>query len=273
MRVEADVSQGAEPSQSIRSVERALDVLLLFTSAKSEMGITDIAQALDLSKSTVHRLLTALQNKGFVRQNPENQRYGLGLALLHLGQLVGDRLDLKQLARPIMNQLQEETEETVNLNIVQDGHRVCVEKVESRHDVRHFVDIGRSMPLYAGASGKVIMAYMDEHEVENVVAAGLRSYTGQTITDAAVLGKELQRIRERGYATSLGERVEGAASVSAPVWDYEGQVVASLTVSGPTFRFTPERVLLFVERLKAAAEQLSQELGYRTGGSGRGTQE
>lgn len=253
-----------DTAQSVRSVERALDILLLFTAGQAEMGITDLAEKAGLSKSTVHRLLTALQNKGFIQQNPENQRYSLGLTLLHLGNLVGDRLDLKRLARPTMTHLQDETGETVNLNIVRDNRRVCIEKVESRHDVRHFVEIGRSLPLYAGASGKVIMAFMEPEQVEEIIAStGLAGYTPNTITDPDAFREELSRIRQRGYATSLGERVEGAASVSAPVWDRDGKVVASLTVSGPTFRFTPERVLLFVDLLRSAADELSRALGYR----------
>lgn len=253
-----------EAPQSVRAVERALDILLLMGEEDREMSITALADKVGLSKSTVHRLLTALQNKGFIKQNPENHRYSLGLALLHLGQLVADRLDLKNIARPIMDRLQKETGETVNLNIVQEGRRVCIERVESQHDVRHFVEIGKSVALYAGASGKVIMAFMDPEEVEAIIeSTGLQAHTPNTITDPDAFREELERIRRRGYATSVCERVEGAASISAPVRDRYGKVIASLTVSGPAFRFTPERFTTFADLLVAAAAELSRSLGYR----------
>jgi len=251
-------------SQSVRAVERALEILLLFSLEQQELSITEIARSVGLSKSTVHRLLTALQTKGFVQQNPENQKYSLGMVLLHLGHVVSEQLDIRRLARPLMRQLERETGETVNLNVNRDGYRVCIEKVESHHDVRHFVEIGKRLPIYCGASGKVLMAYMEPDEVEEIVRrTGLSPYTSRTIADPAALRQELEAIRRRGYATSTSERVEGASSVSAPVRDSTGKVVASLTISGPSFRFTPEKVLDFIDKVRAAAAELSRILGYR----------
>lgn len=251
-------------SQSVRSVERALEILLLFSLEQQELSITEIARHVELPKSTVHRLLTALQNKGFIQQNPENQKYALGMVLLHLGHLVAEQLDIRRVAKPLMRRLERGTGETVNLNVVRDGCRVCVEKVESHQDVRHFVEIGRRLPLYCGSAGKVLMAYMDPDEVEEIVErTALRPYASHTITDPEALRQELTAIRRRGYATSSNERVEGASSVSAPVRDSTGRVVASLTISGPSFRFTPEKVLSFVDQVVQAARELSVALGYR----------
>lgn len=251
-------------SQSVRAVERALDILLLYSQDQPELSISEIARHVELPKSTVHRLLTALQHKGFIQQNPENQKYGLGMVLMHLGHLVAEQLDIRRLARPLMRHLERETGETVNLNVARDGHRVCIEKVESHQDVRHFVEVGKQLPIYCGASGKVLMAYMEPDEVEEIVRrTGLSPYTSRTIADPEALRQELAAIRRRGYATSASERVEGASSVSAPVRDSTGRVVASLTISGPSFRFTPEKVLDFVDKVLQAASELSRILGYR----------
>jgi len=250
--------------QSVRAVERALDILLLFTLEEPEISLAEISRRLGLSKSTVHRLVTALQKKGFVQQNPENQKYAPGMALLQLGHLVSERLDMGRIARPLMRRLEQETGETVNLSVPVDGYRVCIEKVESHQDVRQFVEIGKRLPIYCGASGKVLMAYMEPSEVDDIVRrTGLRPYTSRTLADPAALKEELAAIRRRGYATSTGERVDGASSVSAPVRDGTGRVVASLTISGPSFRFTPEKVLDFVDKLLQAANELSRALEYR----------
>lgn len=247
----------------LRSVARALDILQLYGTGQPELGVTEIAGRLRLSKSTVHRLLRLLADRGFLAQDPRSRRYRLGLELLWLGSLVRDGIDLRREALPTMQRLQEQTGETVNLNVERDGHRICIEKVESTHPIRDFVEIGRPLPLYAGASGKVLLAHLPPARIDEVLRRADPAGVARRRVSRHALLRQLEEIRRAGYAATSGERVEGASSVSAPIRDAEGHVVAGLSVSGPTYRFTAERVQRFARLVVQAAEEISRRLGYR----------
>jgi len=250
------------PSSSAKTVERALDILLAFLREGQELGITDLSRALRLPKGTVHRLVSTLAAKGFLAKNEATGRYRLGLSVFRLGSTFLNQMEVREAALPVLHELARVTGETVNLNIARDRRRVCIEKVESSHDIRHFVELGRPLPLYCGASGKVLLAFLPEEEIEAVIAEGLRPLTSRTVTDPDRLRRELAEIRRRGYAVSRDERVEGASAVSAPIYDSAGRVVAGLTISGPTYRFTAERVAQFVKLVKQGAARISASLGY-----------
>lgn len=252
-------------SPGARAVERALDVLWAFVEGPSQMGISQLSRKLGLSKATTHRLVGALVRRQLLSQDPRTALYSLGVAALRLGNAFLKSLDVREAALPVMQDLAQRTGETVNLNIVRDGCRVCIEKVDSVQAVRHFVELGRPEPLYAGASGKVLLAFMDPAEVETVIRRGLRRLTPRTVTDPDRLRAELAEIRRRGYAVSAGERVDGASAVSAPVRNAQGQVVAGLTVSGPTYRFTHARVRAFITLVLQGAAAVSEALGHVAG--------
>jgi DNA-binding IclR family transcriptional regulator len=246
----------------VQAVERALDLLLAFADDGPELGITDLSRRFALPKATVHRLVEVLVAYDLLSRDPHTARYRLGLTAFRLGSAFLRTLDVRQAALPVMQALAQQTGETVNLNIVQGGHRVCIEKVESSQDVRHFVDLGRPLPLFAGASGKVLLAYLDPPAVEAVLREQVRSLTARTVTDRERIRADLARIRQRGYAVSTGERVDGASAVSAPVRNAHGVVVAGLTVSGPSYRFTPGRVRMLIPMVLEAAAAISRRLGY-----------
>lgn len=258
------------PEEDLRSVARALDILQAFGRGQPELGVTELARVLRLSKSTVHRLLRLLASRGVVAQDPATRRYRLGVELLWLGSLVRDGMDLRREALPVMRELQARAGETVNLNVERDGHRVCIEKVETSHPIRDFVDIGRPLPLYAGASGKVLLAHLPDQRVAEILRAADPAAIAGRLPTGAALRRELARIRRQGYASTSGERVEGASSVSAPVWDAEGRVVASLSISGPSYRFRPERVRVFARLVVSAAREISGRLGHRSSGRPEG---
>ncbi len=247
---------------SAKTVERALDILLAFLREGQELGITDLSRTLQLPKGTVHRLVSTLGAKGFLAKNEATGKYRLGLSVFRLGSTFLNQMEVRAAALPVLHELARITGETVNLNIARDRRRVCIEKVESSHDIRHFVELGRPLPLYCGASGKVLLAFLPDEEIEAVIAEGLRPLTPRTITDPHRLRRELAEIRRRGYAVSRDERVEGASAVSAPIYDSTGRVVAGLTISGPTYRFTPERVAQFIELVQQGAARISASLGY-----------
>jgi DNA-binding IclR family transcriptional regulator len=252
----------------VRSVERALDVLLCFDFETPTLGVSQIARRLHLSKSTVHRLLVALERRGFVRQDAASGAYQPGLQLFRLGRVVQNGMELRAQALPVMRRLQLACGETVNLNIVVGRARVCIEKVESRHDVRHFVELGKPLPLYVGASGKVLLAHLPPQEVAAVLQQARREGRVDGAYLAALPG-QLAAIRRRGYAAGAGERVPGAFSVSAPVRDHTGAVVAGLTISGPVLRLRAGDLARFGRMVRAAADEISAAMGY-LGGARRG---
>ncbi len=249
-----------------RAVERALDVLLEFArdpaNHRGDLGISDLSRRLGLPKATVYRLVETLTARGFLIRDAETGRCRLGPAVFRVGSVYLQQLDLRRAALPVMREFARLTGETVNLNVAQDRRRVCIEKIESDQDIRHFVELGRPMPLYAGASGRVLLAFMDPVEIEAVIAEGLRRLTPRTITDPARLRADLAEIRRRGYAVSVGERVDEACAVSAPVRDASGRVVAGLTISGPAYRFRAERVRELTALVLRGAAAVSAVLGH-----------
>lgn len=246
---------------SARAAERTLDILLAFLREGRGLGISELSRAVGLPKATVHRLVTVLVTRGFLERDPATAQYRIGLTLFRLGNLFLAQAHIRQIALPVIHELARITGETANLNVVIDRRRVCIEKTESTHDIRHAVELGRPLPLYAGASGKVLLAYLPDEEIRAVLAEGLRRLTARTVASAQRLRRDLAEIRRRGYAVSSDERVEGASAVSAPVRDGTGRVVAGLTISGPTYRFV-ERAREYAALVREGARRISTALGY-----------
>lgn len=249
-----------------QTVEKTLQLLDYFGVDAHEMTASEIARRADLPMSTVFRLLSTLTRMRFLDQDPMSRRYRLGLRLLELGYVVQQQLDLPRLAAPILQELALKAEETAHLS-VRDGHEgVFIAKAESSQSVRFHTPLGRRVPLHAGASMKIILAFQTDEEIRSYVSRSkLRPMTSRTITDEERLWREVRRIRERGYAVSVGEQTDGAAGIGAPVRDHTGQVVAGLTISGPEQRFSSERIKQYTHQVTAAAVALSVRLGYRQG--------
>jgi len=247
----------------VQAVERAVRILKALGDEEPELGVSELARQLGLKKSTVHRLLNTLQVEGLVEQNPETGKYRLGLEILRLaGTLLRQLEDLQQVARPFLKALAEECEETVNLAILAGDGVINVDRIPSPHRVRNIGWVGRKMPLHCVSAGKVFLAYMPEEEVERFLNSKLPRLTKYTITDPAELRKELQQVRELGYGVGLEELEEGLNAVAAPIRDYRGKVVAAISVSGPSFRLTREKIPEVAEMTKRAADEVSRHLGY-----------
>lgn len=252
------------PNYMIQSVLTSIDVLDCFSRDEQNLGISEISRKLGLNKSRVHRILLTLEEKGFVVKDPGTLKYRLGLKLFQLGHLVEEQIEIRHCAHPYMQRLVEVTEETVNLNVIYDGKRMSIKKIESPHEIRQAVTLGKMLPLHSGAPGKVLMAYLSSERLEDFLDnTELQTAGPNTITDRDELLLELQRIRECGYAISREETYLGAFSIAAPVWDFSGLVIAALSVTGPVSRFSDDRVREFVPLVTAATKSLSRELGYQ----------
>jgi IclR family acetate operon transcriptional repressor len=260
MSLEAQEGRGEKAT----GVERALDVLSLFVQAETPtLGVTQIADALGLSKAVVHRLLTAFRSRGFVELDPANHRYRLGPAILILGLTYLDRIDMRALGRETLADLVAITNETATLSVRVGWSRVYLDQVTPKRDVKMVVELGRPFPLHAGASSKALLAFLPQEDQEAYLSGQhLGALTARTVTDPDRLRGELEAIRSAGYATSFGERDASAGSVAAPVFGHEDLVVGSISVSGPVERFSTE-VEQSSRALLSAARELSQRLGHR----------
>ncbi|RLC62423.1 MAG: IclR family transcriptional regulator [Chloroflexi bacterium] len=258
------MSQG----QVVKSVRRAVAILRSFSLGEPELSVTHLSRRLNVHKSTVSRLLSTLEAEGLVDRNPETGCYRLGVGLIELAGLVVLHRDLRQAARPLLRQLADQTQETVNL-AVRDGNEVInIEQVVPRdRRVLNIGWVGRRTPLHASSTGKVLLAYLPEAELNALIQNPLPRFTEYTITDAQVLRAELALVRQRGYATGLEELENGLNAVAAPVRDHTGQVIATVSAAGPSYRFSREHIKKeAAAQVIACAEQISRALGFaRTG--------
>jgi IclR family acetate operon transcriptional repressor len=250
-------------SKSVASVERAADVLLHFAADdRVDLGVTDIANDLGISKAAVHRVLTSLRTRGLVVVDEVSRRYSLGPNALLLGLSALNRLDVRRLAAAELPAMSADTGETATLSVRNGFGRVYVDQVTPNREVIMSVSIGVLYPLHAGSSSKAFLAFLSESEISQYLAQPLNELTPSTLTSRRALQRDLKEIAARGWAQSIGERQSGAASVAAPVFNHLGQPAAVLSLCGPAERFVPE-VPQYVKRLLEASARLSGKLGYR----------
>lgn len=257
-----------EPRRLITTIERATDVLMLFTrSERADLGVTEIAKELELSKAVVHRVLTTLAAKGFVEVTGDSRRYRLGPAVLSLGASYLDRVDVRTLAMPSLRELSQMTNETATLSLRYGWERMYVDQVTPDREVKMTVVLGRRFPLHAGSSSKAFLAFLPPDERERYLSTHhLEQLTDRTIVDNDALRLDLERISQRGYAVSFGERQAGAGSVASPLLDHRGQPAAVISVCGPLERFSEEVDMISRLLLETTAE-LSRRLGYEPRGT------
>jgi len=251
---------------TVQAVERALLILETLAEAAAPITITEIAQKTNLTLGTTHRLLYTMMQKGFVEQNNENSKYRLGIKAFQIGNAAAYAKDLRSVARPVMEDLQQIYNETVNLATLDGTEVVYVDQVESTSIVlvRMFARTGNRGPAYCTGSGKVLLSSLPQDKLEDIVySTELKKYSNETITEPELLLKELNRVKQEGYALDLGERDEGVRCVAAPIKNYEGQVVAALSMSGPSTRITTQFIRNeLVDAIKEAAKIISLQLGY-----------
>jgi DNA-binding IclR family transcriptional regulator len=243
-------------------------VLDAFLTVDGELGVTELAAQLNLAKSVVHRLVTALAEADYLSHNPVTRRYSLGTKAVRLGLVAVGQLNIRARALPFLRELAAETAETATLSLLVGDHRVYAEQVESVQRVRQSVQIGATAPLFVGASGKAMLAFLPaarrSHILKAAIEAGARHADGRLINGQA-LTRELDLVRLRGYATSHNERELGAASAAAAVFDHHAEVVGSMSVAGVTVRHGPDELTHFGELVKRYAERLSAALGSSSG--------
>jgi IclR family transcriptional regulator, KDG regulon repressor len=248
----------------VQVLDRALAALDVLANHSGECGLVELCAALKLHKSTVHRLLMVLEQHRFVDKNPETGKYRLGLKLFELGSKAIAALDLGELAAPYLVRLQRETQETVNLGVLDRSDVVYVAKIDSQRNLRMVARVGHRYPAYCTALGKAMLAGLSEPEVDAIISqSDLRAKTATTLTTPEALKADLRRVRERGYSIDNEENEEGARCVGAAVHDYLGQPLAAISVSAPAIRMDEAKVDEVAKAAIRAASDLSRDLGYR----------
>lgn len=246
----------------VRSVTRAFEILNRIGTTNGTTA-SDLSRDMNLPKSTVHDILSTLEAQGIVVKDPELMTYGLGWHLFELGRMAQENMELRKIAKAPLERLFRILDETVHLTVLDNGEVLYVDVFESSKRLRTYSVIGVRAPLHCTAVGKAMMAYMDETTVDRFIEQyGLARFTERTITDRETLLEELRRVRAKGYAVDDIEHEPGVRCVGAAIRDHSGSVFASISVSGPTARITPNRVSELGGLVKETADEISQRLGY-----------
>lgn len=248
-------------SGAIRSVDRAVSVLEILARL-GEAGVTDIAEELDVHKSTAFRLLGVLENRGLVAQARDRGKYFLGAGVLRLAGAAAVRLDISQEGGPVCRELADELGETVHITVLDDDAAVSIVQARGPASVAAQNWLGRRSPLHATAGGKVLLAHLPATLREGLLARALPRFTAHTVTSAGLLRSALQAVREQGFAVSVEELEPGLHAVAAPVRGHDGSVIGAIGVSGPAYRLERDRLPELARRTAAAAGELSRRMGY-----------
>lgn len=250
--------------KAVQTLERAFKIIEIMGNADYHLGISEIAQWSDLPLATTHRLISTLVKLGYVEQNPETNKYTLGIRILQLRGVIIGQLNLGVQAMPIMKTLMNRVGETVHLAVYNEGEIVYIERVEGLRTQGMYTRIGKRAPTYCTALGKVLLSHLPEDLwFDDVVNRhGLKPYSATTIIAVDELRLELKRTKERGYAIDNGETGEQVRCVAAPIRDYTSQVVAALSISGPQSQVTVNRVEELGKSVCQAADLVSEKLGF-----------
>lgn len=248
---------------TIQSVLRATDILELFLNGQKELSVKEIAEAMELSKSTVHGLIKTLASKGYLYQNEESGKYRLGMKLFQLGHIVENQFDFAEVSRPIINKLVTTLKETVHLVTFEQGEAIYIEKKEGTHSLRIYSQIGRRAPFHCTGVGKAILAFLPKKEQEEIIETlTLESFTENTIVTKQALVKELAVVKEQGFAVDNEEIEIGLICTASPIFNYQGRVVGSISCAVPTVRLNEGHQQEVITGIKTAANEISTTLGY-----------
>jgi DNA-binding IclR family transcriptional regulator len=248
-----------EHLQSSSKIFAVLETLCL----NGDLGISELSRKLNLGKSSVHRFLSILKGLGYVDKNQNSKKYFATLKLFEIGAMVRGRNQLVKMARPYMEELGNRFHETVNLAFFENNEVVYVDKVESVQTLRMDLTIGRRVPAYCTALGKVFLAYLPEDHLGRYCEEVQFKPTAQkTITSTKELIKNLELVRKEGLAIDDRELDNGIRCIAAPVSDISGKVIAAVSIAGPSSRITMEMLKQFKVPLLEATRMISQKLGY-----------
>jgi IclR family KDG regulon transcriptional repressor len=245
-----------------QTLARAFAILDCFNVDQPRLGVRELARQVRMSRSTVGRLLATMCSAGVLNQDPTTRCYMMGPKVLAWSTIYTSGSDIRNRARPALEELHRATHETISLHILDGDERICVDRIESQESLRMTTRVGERLPIHIEASGKIFLAFVSPALRKEIV---LRVYKGPSVSrkrqNRKALLDDLKKIQAQGYAVSHGERTAGASCVSAPVFDATGKPIAAITISGPTIRMTDDKVSEYASRVMAAAKEVSHAMG------------
>jgi len=249
----------------LNSVEKALKILKAFEGERPCWGVRELSTHLGFSPATVQRILQTLKSYAFVDQDSHTRQYRLGNIYFSFLHSLQRTYPVTQVAQSYMMQLLSRTQETVHLNVIERNERICIDNRESSQNLKGFMPIGSRSPLYAGASSKCLLAFSGGEFIEAYLQqVKLAVITKNTLVDQKKIRAELEIIRKQGYAASLGERNPGLGSLSAPIMDYRGSLLASISLAIPEIRYQDQKLRKkYVRELLQVAKNFSEAMGAR----------
>jgi DNA-binding IclR family transcriptional regulator len=251
---------------NIQSVERALVILEELAKNGEGSRITSLVINTGMAKSTIHRILMTLINKGYVEKSIDSENYKLSTKILSLGNTVLSRMDIRKIAKPYIEKLSKKTGEVVHLGIIDDGEVVYIDKVENpTSSIRMFSQIGKRGPTYCTGIGKVLLAYLTDEDVEVMLGnKEMIKFTNTTITTIDLLKKELKTIRENGYGFDEMEHENEIRCVAAPIYGRSRKVIAAISITGPVIYVTKKRMPELIKDILNIASTISYQMGYES---------
>jgi len=248
----------------VQSVSRALSIVELLARENREMTLTEISHLMGWPKSTTYGLLVTLRDYNYVTQSVTSGRYALGVRLFELGNVVARSWNIREIAYPIMQQLNAMWGETIQLAIEDNGEVLYLEKLESNHLIRIVSEVGTRLPMHCTGLGKAMLAWKTPSEVKWILTRhGMKAMTPRTITNMNQIDKELEKIRRQGYAEDVGEMMDSLRCVAVPIKNKDGRVKHAISISGIDYNMQGERWLNIVSSLQKAADDISYAIGYR----------
>lgn len=248
-------------SESVRAVARSLDILSCFSQSEPVLSLTEIAGRVKMPKSTVHRLLTTLESKHFIKRDKTTGLYHLGLRFIEMANLVLQDLALERWAQPYLQRLCAECGETVDLAVLDGTQVVYLQVVESPQRVKIAAAVGQRLPAFCTASGKAFMAYLPDEQVTRILNVGLTKYTDNTRISLEELRNDLQLTRQRGFAISEQEYEKDINAVAAPILNDAGYPLMAIAIVGPSFRMPREHMMVLGQCIQTTIETIKREVG------------
>jgi DNA-binding IclR family transcriptional regulator len=247
----------------IQTYGKMMEVLGCFSTIDRQLSLAQVADTTQLPRATVHRILSALKEIGFIEQDSRGGSYGLGIRLFELGSLALANMELHREAKPFVDRLSRISGESVHLGVFNGHEMVVIEREDHTDRLATPASAIESAPAHCTGVGKAVLAFLDKPVLARVVKAGLKSFTKKTITSPAALDRELARIRRQGYAVDDGEHQLWVRCVAAPIRNASGRVFAAISATGPANRITPERTAALSGPVVQAANSISRHLGYQ----------
>jgi len=248
-------------SERIKSIDKALDLLEFLSVNEQETGITEMSKKLHMGLSTVHRILTTLKSRGYVIQNQQTTKYRLGIKLFELGCAVQSTKRLVEITKPYLRQLSQSTNETTNLAILEGREVIYIAKSESSEVLTTNIKIGTRLPAHCTALGKVLLAFINDVEFENLYKNDepLPILTSNSIFSLKELKKDLKKIKEQSYGVDIEEYKININCLAVPIFSRNGEIIAALSITGPASRFTIDEMKKVKSKLMTTSKEISNQ--------------